>query len=186
MISPARPFASSLESLSACDMKTIHAMADPHIRLELANYGQYCGLTSAPRGAGTTNSGKKGRRTKRRVSGGDSHKFNHFCGSAFKEWDTCKQLGTELINAGDDELLAAIKAYRNVSCEEKIYAPFETLANRALQCAQQAFVDASGSSPQDNLTVLSAEANMTPDLPLNLLAVPTHSRPIHGCADKRK
>ena len=119
--------------------------------------------------------------------GGDSpDPFDHFCSSAFNDWDTCEQRGKEFINAGDDESIAAIKAYRGASCEKNLYAPFEKLANHALQYARQTFPDDSELSQQHNLTVSTAEVNTTPDLPPNLLAVPTHSRPIHGCADKRK
>ena len=163
-------------------------MADPHLRIELTNYGQYCGPTNPPRRASTKKSGKKGRRKKQRVFGDNPEQFDHYCGSGVNDWDTCKQLGMELSNAGGDGLLAHIKAYRDVSREEKIYAPFEKIVNRALQFARETFVDAdaSGSSPQHNLSLSTAEANVKPDSPLNLLAVPTHSRPIHGCADKRK
>ena len=170
-------------------MKTIHAMADPHIRIELTNHGQYCGPTNPPRRARTKKSGKKGRGKKQRVPGGDNpEQFDHYCDSAVNDWDTCKQLGTELINSGDDQLVADIEAYRDVSCEEKIYSPFERIVNRAFQFARESFVDVdvSGPSPPHNLSLSTAETKFKPDLSLNLLAVPTHSRPIHGCADKRK
>ena len=43
------------------DMKTIHAIADPHLRVELSANGQYCGPTNPGTKLGT----KKGARTKK-------------------------------------------------------------------------------------------------------------------------
>ena len=174
---PARPFASSLESLSSCDMKTIHAMADPHIRVELINLGQYCGVANSASG-GTKNSGKRGTK-KRKLDDGRDY-FDDYCKSVFEDWGGCKKLAASLIDAGDDELLTNIEVYRQGSREDELYDPFEELANRVFQFARRALIDASKSRSR------RSRASTAKDLPLNLVAVPTYSRPIHGCADKRK
>jgi len=87
---PARSFASSLESLSSCGMKTIHPVADPHIRVELTNFCQYCGVTNSPSG-GTKNSGKRGITKKRKLDDGRDH-FDDYRKSVFEDWDACKKL----------------------------------------------------------------------------------------------
>ena len=69
--------------------------------------------------------------------------------------------------------------------EEDLYEPFEYLANRALELARQDLVGATKSSSQQNAAVATSQANVIPDL-LNLRAVPTHDRPILGCAGDRK
>ena len=174
-MSPVRPFASSLESLSACDMNTIHSMADPHIRVEFTNHGLYCGRVSRA---------SKKRRTKKRTPedhGRDC--FEGYCNSALPSWATCKELAAALVCAGDDELIAAFNAYRDALCEEDLYNPFEFLANHALKAARQDALRAvwghSGPIPR-------TWTGVTPDSLPNLLAVPTHDCPILGCADKRK
>ena len=146
-------------------------MADPHIRVELTKSGQYCGVTK--------DSGKRGATKKRKLDGGRDY-FDDYCKSVFEDWDACKELAASLIDAGDDELLTNIEAYRQGSREDELYDPFEKLANRVFQFARRALIGAS------KLRSRCSRASTAKDLPLNLVAVPTYSRPIHGCADKRK
>jgi hypothetical protein len=158
-------------------MKSIHAIADPHLRVELSSYGQYCGPTKPPTKRGTKKCEKgRGAKKRRRVSD-DRDYFDEYCGSVFSDWDSCKKLAATLINAPDDELAANIEAYRDADREDDLYGPFQYLANRALELARQDLVNQSASS--------SAVSNQTPDL-LNLAAVPTYNRPILGCVGDRK
>jgi hypothetical protein len=186
ILSPARPFASSLESLSACDMRTIHAIADPHLRVEMATHGQYCGPMKSARVKRRPSKRSPNKRgpNKRRRGGDDRDYFDEYCNSIFSDWRGCKQLATTLINAGDEELAANIKAYRDGSCEECLYDPFGYLANRAFRVARQDLL-ASKLSSSHNGTVSSAEVGLEDTL-LNLVAVPAHNRPVLGCAGDRK
>src|ERR1700733_793448 len=82
----ARPFASSLESLSACDMNTIHSIADPHLRYEFSTKGGYC----APQ---------------RKQDGDARDYFEEYCNSVFfPNWPSCKNLAADLMAACDDEM----------------------------------------------------------------------------------
>ena len=110
-------------------------MADPHIRVELTNFGQYCGVTNSPSG-GTKNSGKRGVTKKRKLDDGRDY-FDDYCKSVFEDWDTCKNLAASLIDASDEQLLANIEAYRQGSREDELYDPFEKLANRVFQFARR-------------------------------------------------
>ena len=171
IISPARRFASSLEALSACDMKTNHSIADPHLRVELSTYGQYCGPMKRPAEVGTRTGCRM--RKRQRVDDGRDY-FHEYCDSVFPGWDSCKDLGATLNNAGDNELVASTETYTKALRQEYLYAPFEYLANRAFEVARQDLVNA-----------LKTEGNVPPVL-LNLRAVPTYNRPILGCAGERK
>jgi hypothetical protein len=169
----ARRFASSLESLSACDMNTIHPMADPHIRVELTTYGCYCGPTKcSPK--------------KRKPEGDGRDYFDEYCNAIFPSWATCKQLATTLVHGADDELIAVMNAYRDASSEADLYDPFEYLSNRAFEVARQDLVEASMSRSRQNDVVSSTEANLMLDALPNLVAAPTYSRPILGSAGDRK
>jgi hypothetical protein len=157
----------------------VHAMADPHLRVELSTQGQYCGPTNSPTKSGTKKRGKKGRGTKKRKSESDDRDyFEEYCQSVFTDWDNCKKLATTLISTADNQLTANIEAYRNALCEDDLYDPFQYLANRAFELARQD--DVSKQTSQCN------GVNVTPNLLLNLLLVPTYNRPILGCADKRR
>lgn len=161
-----RPFASSLESLSACDMNTIHAMADPHLRVELRNHGQYCGPM------------------KRRRDDVRNY-FEEYCQTVFPNWTRCKELASALIDAREDQLDANIQTYRRGSHEKPLYDPFEYIANRAFEAARQHIADASR-SPDSDVANSSTDAHVMPDISLNLMAVPTYDHAVLGCAADRK
>jgi hypothetical protein len=184
----ARRFASSLESLSACDMNTIHPMADPHIRVELTTYGCYCGPTkcSPKKSAPKKGSSKKSGTKKRKPEGDGRDYFDEYCNAIFPSWATCKQLATTLVHGADDELIAVMNAYRDASSEADLYDPFEYLSNRAFEVARQDLVEASMSRSRQNDVVSSTEANLMLDALPNLVAAPTYSRPILGSAGDRK
>ena len=192
----ARPFASSLESLSACDMNTVHAIADPHLRAELAASGQYCGpMKRARMNHWPSKSGPSKRRpikrrpVQRRCEDGGRDYFEEYCNSIFTDWQGCKKLATTLVDASDEELVANIKAYRDGSCkgshEKYLYDPFRCLANRVFQVARQDLVASRLSSSHDD-AVSTTEFKMTADTVPNLMAIPTHDCPILGCAVDRK
>ena len=179
-MSPVRPFASSLESLSACDMNTIHSMADPHIRVEFTTHGLYC---ASKKESWKKRASKKCRTNKRTSEDHRRDGFENFCNSALPSWATCKELATALVCAGDDELIAAFNAYRKALCEKDLYKPFKFFANRAFNAARQ---DALGAGLGHSEAVPRTRTGATPDTLPNLLAVATHDCPILGCADKRK
>ena len=186
-MSLARPFASSLEALSACDMKTIHAIADPHLRVELRTHGQYCGPMNSTTEGGTKKGRKKGRGTKKRRLGGDGRDyFEDYCDSVFPGWDSCKKLAMTLVDADDGELHANIEAYCDASTEDELYSPFEILANRVFRRARQHVVDAPKPSSHHIGGVPAPEASMSPKPLLNLVAAPAHDRPVMGCAGDRQ
>jgi len=156
-------------------------MADPHIRLELIYDGQYCGPMNLP-SDGTQNRRKKGgRRAKKQKRDDARDYFEDYCESVFEDWNACKHLAATLIDAGDDVLLVNMEAYRAGSREDELYDPFGELANRVFQLARQALLSSSKLRSRR-----SGAASAAKDVPLNLVAVPTYNRPIHGCADKRK
>jgi hypothetical protein len=189
----ARPFASSLASLSACDMNTIHPMADPHIRVELTTYGFYCGPIGCSPKKGASGKGssrksapKKGGTKKRKPEGDRRDYFDEYCNSVFPSWPTCKQLAMTLVHAADDELIAAMNAYRDAPSEHGLYDPFEYLANRAFELARRDLVEALKPRSRQNNAVSNTEANVMLDALPNLVAAPTYSRPILGSAGDRK
>ena len=111
-------------------MKTIHAIADPYLRVELSTHGQYC----EPTNPGTQ---KKGGRTKKRQRVGDDRDyFDEYCASVFPDWNSCKELAATLNNADDEQLVANLDTYGISLQEENLYEPFEYLANRALELAR--------------------------------------------------
>ena len=175
IVLPARRFASSLEALSACDMKTNHSIADPHLRVELSTYGQYCGPMK--RATQVVTKTECGARKRQRVDDGRDY-FNEYCDSVFPGWDSCKDLAATLNNAGDAELVASMETYSKALRENYLYAPFEYLANRTFELARQDLLHALKAGSK-------TEANVTPAL-LHLRAVPTYNRPILGCAGDRK
>jgi len=71
-----------------------------------------------------------------------------------------------------------IQKYREASSERQLYTPFKYLANRAFKAARHALGAAGPGAWDDGGEDLE-------DLP-NLLAVPTHDRPLLGCAGERK
>ena len=154
----ARPFASSLESLSACDLNTVHSIADPHLRYEFSVKGQYC----APQ---------------RKQDDDTRDYFEEYCNSVFfPNWPSCKDLAADLIAACDDEMELNIQKYKDALNERQLYDPIEYLAG----CAFDAARNAMGAAGPLEDTGAASET-----LP-NLLAVPTYDRPLLGCAGERK
>jgi hypothetical protein len=152
-------------------MNTMHSMADPHLRLELATHGQYCGP----------------RQQKTRPCGADDRDyFDEYCNSVFPRWETCKQLGRQLVDTGDDKLIASVKACRNASRENHLYDPFEYFANRTFEAARQDFVEVLEQSLLAGDGASSANANAVPDPPPYLVAARAHDRFVLGCAGERK
>src|SRR5271170_7470554 len=81
-----RHVTSSLESLSACDMNTIHTLADPHLRYELKTQGQYCGPIH-------------------KQTDDIRDYFDDYCNCLFfPNWATCKDEAVTLLVTNDDEL----------------------------------------------------------------------------------
>ena len=105
--------------------------------------------------------------------------FEEYCNSVFfPNWALCKDLAVALVAACDDDMELHIQEYRDASSERQLYPPFKCLANRAFKAARHALV-AAGPGARHN-----GGADFA-DLP-NLLAVPTHDRPLLGCAGERK
>ena len=154
----ARPFASSLESLSACDMNTIHPIADPHLRYEFSTKSQYCAL-------------------QRKQDDDTRDYFEEYCNSVFfLNWPSCKDLAADLMAACDDEMEFNIQRYRDALNERQLYDPFKYLAGRAFKAARNAMGSAGP------LADTGAASETLP----NLMAVPTYNRPLLGCAGERK
>jgi len=154
----ARPFASSLESLSACDLNTVHSIADPHLRYEFSVKGQYC----APQ---------------RKQDDDTRDYFEEYCNSVFfPNWPSCKDLAADLIAACDDEMELNIQKYKDALNERQLYDPIEYLADHAFKAARNAM------GPTGPL----ADTHDASDTLPNLLAIPTYNRPLLGCAGERK
>jgi len=103
--------------------------------------------------------------------------FDNYCKSVFEDWDACKELAASLIDADDEESLAT--SSRQGSRDDELYDPLEKLVNLVFQFARRALIDASKSRSR------RSRASTAKDLPLNLVAVPTYDRPIHGCAESK-
>jgi hypothetical protein len=160
-------------------MSTIHLIADPQIRVELATRGQYCGRITSWINRGTKKSGGT-KRQKCQVDRRDY--FEEYCATVYPDWDTCKELAKKMMDTADDELLAQIEKYYNAEDEPELYDPFEYLANLAFKVARDDLMTVERLGLRDEYL---GTGSSTESLP-HLVAVPTYNRPVLGCADKRK
>lgn len=109
---------SSLESISAFDLNTIHALADPFLVDEVKLHAQYCAPVTI-------------------VPDDERDYFEDFANAAFPEWAKAKQLARSLINLNDLEIEKHIQLVRDANSEQDLYTPLQYLANRAFGIGAQ-------------------------------------------------